>query len=168
MRLSHELVLGRANKTCPPRPVRFVIVDNGCWEVVSHKKCCRGYPAVYYKKRQVQLSRVAWEIHNGEVRDGLCVLHECDNRKCINPRHLFLGTKGDNARDMVQKGRSLRGEKHNKAQLTERQVGEIVDKLSVCTRSHLAMEYGVKRNVINKIANGTTWKHVPRARRDVI
>lgn len=163
MKLSHELVLGRENKTCPPRPVRFVIADNGCWEVVSHKKHCRGYPAIYYKKRQVQLSRVAWELHNGEVPNDLCILHKCDNRKCINPRHLFLGTKGDNARDMKEKGRSLYGERHNKAQLTEMQVVDIVRRLGSETRTELAVEYGVKRNVINKIAAGTTWKHVPRA-----
>ena len=163
MEMTHELVLGRENKTCPPRPVRFVIAETGCWEVVSHKKHCRGYPAIYHKKRQVQLSRVNWELHSGEIPDGLCVLHKCDNRKCINPRHLFLGTKGDNARDMKNKGRSLYGERHNKAQLTERQAKDIIDRLSTATRTELAKEYGVKRNVINKIARGITWKHVPRA-----
>jgi hypothetical protein len=54
---------------------------------------------------------ISWTIHFGRVPDGFDVLHKCDNRRCVNPEHLFLGTNQDNMDDMVAKGRSLKGEK---------------------------------------------------------
>lgn len=56
--------------------------------------------------------RVAWELANGPAPAGLCVLHHCDNPRCVRVDHLFLGTKADNSADMVAKGRQSHGERH--------------------------------------------------------
>lgn len=72
----------------------------------------------------MRASRVAWEIHNGPIQDGLFVLHKCDNPNCVNPMHLFLGTQRDNMQDMIKKGRRP---------ATKRIV---VDGVVICKRGH--------------------------------
>lgn len=62
-----------------------------------------------YNRKLLRTHRLSWEIHNGKVPDGLCVLHKCDNPKCVNPDHLFLGTHKDNAQDCMKKGRFVPG-----------------------------------------------------------
>lgn len=83
---------------------------SSCWEWTAH---CdrRGYGEIGSSgnrgKPHLRAHRVSWEIHNGPIPDGLFVLHRCDNRKCVNPHHLFLGTAKDNTQDMLAKGRGV-------------------------------------------------------------
>ena len=53
--------------------------------------------------------RVVWRELRGPIPNDLCVLHKCDVRRCVNPDHLFLGTKKDNTQDMMRKGRNVPG-----------------------------------------------------------
>ncbi|MEU8199394.1 HNH endonuclease [Microbispora amethystogenes] len=93
--------------------------------------------------------------------DGWCVLHSCDNRKCVNPAHLRLGTKADNTRDMLTKQRGLVGQRNGHAKLTDTQAAEIRRRrLAGERRDVLAAEFHVSGATITRIANGEGWRHV--------
>ncbi len=122
--------------------------------------------------------RVSWIIHNGSIPEGMCVLHDCpggDNPTCVNPNHLWLGTKGDNNRDRNLKGRQSRGKKHSKtmknqprgencyqAKLTENSV-RIARNLYYGGESgipELADDFGVTLETVRMAVKGITWRHV--------
>ena len=108
--------------------------------------------------------RVSYEMFKGPIPSDLCVLHTCDVPSCVNPNHLWLGTRGDNRRDAVAKDRhakalpSLRGSKHHSSVLTEDAVRHI--KSSADSGVSLAKLYGVTKGLISQIRNGRAWKHV--------
>lgn len=85
---------------------KFTVVDSGCWEYTGSLKW-NGYGQIWSRTegRPITAHQASWLIHFGEIEPGLEICHHCDNRKCINPAHLFKGTKSDNMKDMVAKGR---------------------------------------------------------------
>ena len=76
----------------------------GCWEWIG-TITNEGYGVFGVEGGFSSAHRFSWKIHYGDIPDGLLVLHKCDNRKCVNPEHLFLGTHQDNMRDKIAKGR---------------------------------------------------------------
>lgn len=101
--------LGRSKKKTSPH-IRFwnnvKIKKNKCWEWIGSKDG-KGYGTISsgYKKSPVKAHRISWEIHFGEIPEGLFVLHACDNPGCVNPNHLMVGSQQANAIDMSKKGR---------------------------------------------------------------
>lgn len=113
-------------------------------------------------KRVLGAHKVAYVYTMGVVPDGLQVCHTCDNRKCCNPSHFFLGTKADNARDAMRKDRHARGERNRRNKLTDSQVLEIralAPKRGECQA--LAEKYGVNLNTMQAVVYRRTWRHLP-------
>lgn len=86
---------------------------SGCWLWIGQYQS-NGYGVISLEKnkrirKNIMAHRASWKIHNGEIKDGLFVCHKCDNRLCVNPKHLFLGTPKDNTQDMIKKGRRIQG-----------------------------------------------------------
>ena len=75
-----------------------------CW-VWTGPRNRHGYGRIKCQGITVLVHRLSWEIHCGEIPEGLCVCHKCDVPNCINPTHLFLGTNADNMADRDAKGR---------------------------------------------------------------
>lgn len=79
------------------------IAPNGCWEWKANLG--RGYGMFWFSKTPIVAHRLSWTMLRYPIPEDKLVLHKCDNRKCVNPSHLFIGTQSDNVRDMYEKGR---------------------------------------------------------------
>jgi len=108
--------------------------------------------------------RFSWILKNGPIPQGLVVRHHCpggDNRACVNPDHLMIGTPRQNVEDRIAWGVVLRGENHPMAKLTESHVRAIRKSLAMGeSRSSLAHQYGVSVDTIRMIAMNIHWSHV--------
>lgn len=123
-----------------------------------------GYGEVWYKGRHCKSHRVSWELMHGEIPDGLCVLHTCDNPACVNPNHLFLGTNLDNMRDKVSKNRQsrLNGENHPLHKLTKEQVLAIRQEYSKgdVSLKTLSKRYGIGISTAGGIVTYRAWREL--------
>lgn len=139
---------------------RKVLRFDDCWHWTGFIRP-DGYGAMYFKYHYYYAHIVSYIIANGPYDETLKVLHKCDNRKCVNPDHLFLGTQADNVTDAVLKGRHQHGETNWKAKLTEEIVLDIRAKFAEgVTRYELAEEYNVSHHQICVIINRKQWKHI--------
>lgn len=103
--------------------------------------------------RLVGAHRAAWALVNGPIPLGLVVCHRCDNRRCVNVEHLFLGTQADNVRDAQSKGRVARGERLPHTRLTDDDV-RFIRRQEGFTARELAARFGVTARYINAVARG--------------
>lgn len=120
-----------------------------------------GYGTIKVSGKTWLSHRVAYELYNAPIPPGMCVCHECDNRACINPKHLFIGTNADNSADMSAKGRSARGEKQGASKLNECSVIEIRSRIAAGeSHSKIANCFGVSRALIGRINRRECWSHL--------
>lgn len=144
---------------------------NACWEWQG-ARYPNGYGFLYagilYEGGGlwVMAHRLSFELHHGQVPDGLFVLHTCDNPPCVNPAHLYTGTKADNAHDRAvrRRGKEHRqnGEDNDNAKLTDADVLKIIALLNAGKLSQAAIgeKFGVKQPLISRIKSRTVWRHL--------
>lgn len=118
-----------------------------------------GYGLFTVREKNISAHRFSYESVVGAIPYGLMVCHSCDNRICVNPSHLFLGSSRDNHMDMQRKGRGICGERVHSAKLTWKKVKEIRAARQVGeSRMSLSIKFGVGPRAIWNIATGRTWK----------
>lgn len=119
-----------------------------------------GYGRTHYQGKCMNAHRAVWWRAFGDP-GSLQVLHRCDNRACVNPAHLFLGTTEENTADRHAKGRDARGERNRHAKLSEPQVREIRRRHAGGeSRAALARAFGVEWTAISRAVSGRSWKHL--------
>lgn len=180
--------VGVYHHKCAPVTDRFwskVDKSGECWIWTASTRG-NGRPNFYFRGKCTTAHRVSWILANGEIPDGLQVLHNCpggDNPLCVNPDHLFLGTVSDNVKDMYAKKRSwfdrcpeearrvcsvrepqkqVRGEEVGGSKLTADKVREARRKFSEggWTKADIAKWLGVSRTTAFRLLTRKIWRHV--------
>lgn len=132
------------------------------WQAYREEKA--GYGIFWFDGRMRPAHRVGWELLNGPIPDGLYVCHTCDNPCCQNPRHWFLGTPTDNARDRKTKRRSAVGERAGRHKLTSSQVIQARQMRAGGARvKDVASTFGINAGHASRITRGLSWEHLQEA-----
>ena len=130
---------------------------SGCHEWTGHVMR-NGYGQVSFHQKPEYSHRVAWELAFGPIPEGKYILHKCDNRKCVNPEHLFTGTFQDNMDDMVRKKRQASGNRSGRRKISSDLARKIRD--SVGTQAAIAANFGVSQCTVSMIRSGRIWKDI--------
>mgnify|MGYP001560408325 CR=1 FL=1 len=144
--------------------VRRAEGTNECWLWTGAIRQAFGYGMFSIAKGQnISTHRYSWELHFGAIPHGLEVLHKCDNPRCVNPDHLFLGTQKDNIQDAKAKGRLKApvGIINGQSKLTEDEVRRIkILRGQRIPLKTIAMRFGVSIALVSMIASGKRWPHI--------
>jgi len=138
-------------------------VETGCIEWLGHIYSDTGYGHAIMrhngKNYSIGAHVLAKLIEVGEIPDGVCVLHKnsCHNRKCVNPDHLYLGTKKDNAKDMVELGTAttlIMGFSHPSSTLTDKEIEQVRELLSSgWPQDSIARKLAINQSTVSRIKN---------------
>lgn len=129
-------------------------VMNKCIE--SHRTPSQQYPKIMYKGKTRAQHRILYESYYGKISKNMVIRHLCHNPRCINIKHLAVGTQRDNMQDSVKDNRTLKGIKNPQNKLTEQQAYRI--KYGNENRTQLAKKFEVSVYAIDRIRKGVNWK----------
>jgi hypothetical protein len=158
--------------------MKYNVTESGCWEFIGCKMP-NGYGKLTKNKKTWLAHRYSYYLKHGEMQNDFHVCHKCDNRICVNPDHLFLGTRKDNMQDMINKNRHnfsglrtngfqkkatlnvLRGEANKNSKLKESDVVDIIAMYkNGYKQTEISKKYGLRQGYVSKIVRGLFWKHV--------
>lgn len=158
-------VYERCYRQISERLFQRVVKTDSCWlwqgakSKFGHGQLMNGaHNQTLHKRSLLTAHRVSYELLVGPIPEGLFVLHDCDQPDCVNPDHLFLGTKAENSKDMVAKGRQARGVDLPQAKLCEEDVRAI--RLSAKPQAQIAKDFGIAQSCVSLIRRRLQWAHV--------
>jgi len=165
--IAQQLSLDSFTRKVPLRGPKPVLISEKFWSKVTRRgadECWewtgvldQGYGLIRItQSRSIRAHRVAFVLLKGAIPAELCICHKCDNRKCCNPKHLFIGTRNDNVQDAASKNRMSFGESHPRCKLSSDDVVKIRKEWSSgkVTQARLSRIYGVSNQHISGIVNG--------------
>lgn len=141
------------------RPIKERLMEkmtpapNGCWEWTGGMRA-DGYGLVWFEGKAQRAHRIAYQVLKGplDTKDVLC--HKCDNRKCINPDHIFIGSRADNVRDAASKNRMPHGKSHWNATLSDAQIA-MIRSIEGVTYTEIARQFGVAQSTVSRLRSGS-------------
>lgn len=154
--------MGAVNGSVGVRFWRYVlrtVPDSNCWLWLASVDGS-GYGCLKDEKgKLIKSHRFSYELHKGPIEKGLHVLHTCNNPRCVNPEHLYVGTNFDNILDKVAHGRQAKGEAIKTGKLTTEQVYAI--RAAEGTHREIAKQFGIAHQNVGEIKRGRAWRHLP-------
>lgn len=173
---AHCSDLGRSHQVTDPEKLNALYKKNvasfyknvypepntGCW-IWGGSYNAGGYGKLLIRRLKIYLAhRFSYYHFIGEYDRSLCVCHTCDNRYCVNPQHLFLGTHVDNAADMIRKNRASNrsGERNGRAKLNKNDALKIRQLVGSKSMKELSKEYGLTYKSIWNVVHRDTWNHI--------
>lgn len=129
---------------------KYIKSDNGCWNWTA-SRTRDGYGKMNIGGKHITSHRVSWLLNKGIIPDDLQVLHSCDNKQCVNPSHLFVGTGSDNMVDCILKGR------HGRKKLSKDQI-EFIRQYKGSSKEPAA-SLGISRAMFCRIRKGNAWSY---------
>lgn len=130
---------------------KFTVTADGCWQWTGNFRP-DGYGMVWRSGISRRAHRETYEVFREALKPTDILCHACDNRGCVNPGHMFIGTRKDNILDAVSKGRHAFGERNGHAKLSSDQICEI--RSSALSQAKLASNFGVCQSTVSRIKGG--------------